>query len=524
MKKLSNEVTTLLSQRYLKPEEDWSGLVSRVVNHVCKEELLSFKADCYEDILNRVWLPNSPALVNSGTQTGGLMACFVVGPDEDNLENHVAVLGDIAAVGKRGGGCGFTGTFIRQEGAPVAGSAHGYAYGPNKWAVQVSGYLDMITQGGFRNMALMYSLRSDHPDLEKFISLKQNNNERFCYNFNQSVMATHTWMRAALQPFTKENILLWRIAKNAWTNGDPGLLFYTTINENTPYKMCGCSLETTNPCGEQPLPSYGSCNLGSINVAHDLFFDSNNRYKYSHLANVASRVTQFLDNVGSANIFPNDKFKIWYEDHRPVGVGIMGFADLCLRMEIAYGSQESLQVLAKILGTIQLACLERSKELGQLRGIPSHCKNLGRRNITVTSIAPTGSIGFLAECSHSIEPIFSPRYKRTDERGETYTFIHPLADKPFFVSSIGARIPTWQQHIDVQAVAQRYVDSAISKTINMPHEASVSDVFQAMIYAWENECKGVTIYRDGSRSFQILEDIKEEDQAILDCPNGICEI
>ena len=185
---LSYEAQSLLEQRYLEPRETWEDLVDRVVDHVCEGETYDYKGIVFDDIRRMVWLPNSPCLVNSGKKNGGLMACFVVGPTEDTLESHVETLGDIAAVGKRGGGCGFTGAFIRPEGAPVAGSAHGYAYGPNSWALRVSDYLDMITQGGFRKMALMYTMNADHQDLQSFIDLKKDKNERFCYNFNQSIL------------------------------------------------------------------------------------------------------------------------------------------------------------------------------------------------------------------------------------------------------------------------------------------------------------------------------------------------
>lgn len=522
---LAPDIERLLKQRYYKPGENWRDLVQRVVDHVCQDDE-EFKPIAFHYIYNRIWLPNSPTLFSSGTKNGGLAACFTVGPDKDTLEHHVDTLGDIAAVGKFGGGCGFTGTFIREEGAKVAGSTHGFAYGPNNWAVRVSDYLDMITQGGARRMALMYTMRSDHPDLDKFISLKQTDDERFAYNFNQSVMATDSWMmNAANGKNSPEKEQLMRLARNAWNNGDPGLLFHTTINENTPYKTCGCpSIEVTNPCGEQPMPPYATCVLGSINVSHEIFFDDDGTYNYGELSRAAIALTRFLDNVGSVNRFPNEKFEQWYEDHRPIGVGMMGFADACLEQKMEYGKQASLSFLGALLGVISSAALSESERLGEERGVPHHCGRVGRRNITTTTIAPTGSIGFLAGCSHGIEPIFSPIYKRTDERGEEYTFEHPLRDRPYFVSAIGENTPSWKEHIDVQAMAQAFIDSATSKTINMPYEATVDDVYKAMVYAWQKGCKGITIYRDGSRQFQVLEDVKEEDLSVLDCPDGICEV
>lgn len=524
---LSKDVQRLLDQRYLKDGEDWNGLVKRVVDHVCDGEDQWYKQEVTEHLTRRVWLPNSPCLVNSGTKTGGLFACFVVGPDEDTLESHVSVLGDIAAVGKRGGGCGFTGTNIRPEGSSVSGSSHGFAYGPNNWALRVSDYLEMITQGGFRRMALMYTMRSDHPDLDKFIELKQTVDEKFAHNFNQSVMATDEWMNLATSGDNGERLQLVKLAKNAWNNGEPGLLFHTTINENTPYKTCGCKIEATNPCGEQPIPSYGSCNLGSINVSHQYFYDNNDNFDYARLARVVMVITRFLDNVGSKNIFPNEKFKEWYDNHRPIGIGVMGYADALLKLKLKYGTPDGLEFLSRIMEVIQKVSYSTSEQLGKERGIPSHCEKVGRRNITTVSIAPTGSIGFIAECSHGIEPIFSPVYQRTDERGEIYLFSHPKREEDYFASCLNDdsnKIPSWKEHVDVQATVQKYCDSAVSKTINMSNDAKVKDVLNAFIYAWESGCKGVTVYRDGSRQFQVLEDVKEEDSLLQDCPTGVCEL
>ena len=447
MEPLSFEAQSLLEQRYLEPRETWEDLVDRVVDHVCEGESYEYSGKVFDDIRRMVWLPNSPCLVNSGKSNGGLMACFVVGPTKDTLENHVETLGDIAAVGKRGGGCGFTGAYIRPMGSPVSGSAHGYAYGPNAWALRVSDYLDMITQGGFRKMALMYAINADHPDLEGFINLKKDKDERFCYNFNQSVFADDEWMIRNARTDELATGAFKMLVENAWLNGEPGLLFSDCINDCSPYDICGCDISSTNPCGEQPLPPYGSCNLASINIAHDHFYDRRGEFKYDLLDDVVRRLTRFLDNVGSKNIFPNGKFKAWYDKHRPIGIGIMGFADMLLRMGMRYGSARSNDIVRDIMGTISGASYLESASLGQERGIPEHCKKVDRRNITTTSIAPTGSIGFLAGVSHGIEPIFSPIYQRTDERGETYVFEHPMKNDDCFASSINtdkAKVPSWK--------------------------------------------------------------------------------
>jgi ribonucleoside-diphosphate reductase alpha chain len=525
---LSHNVESLLEQRYYQPGETWTDLVNRVVSYVCSDEPVGFKNSVKKQLEDRIWLPNSPCLVNAGLSNSGLMACFVVGPDEDTLEHHVDVLGDIALVGKRGGGAGFSGAAFRPEGSSVAGSAHGYAYGPNQWAIRVSEYLDMISQGGFRRMALMYSLPANHADIYKFIKLKHNGNERFGYNFNQSVFATDEWMKAATNGhLTDESETLVSIADHAHANGEPGLLFDTRINNNTPYTTCGCKISTTNPCGEQPLPSYGSCNLGSINLDHEIFYTNLNNFNFPVLASIVTYMTRFLDNIGTKNVFPNEKFKNWYDQHRPIGIGVMGFADALLRLGYTYGASDSLKFISDVMQVIQGESYRASEKLGQERGIPEHCRAVNRRNITTVSIAPTGSIAFLGECSHSIEPIFSPKYQRTDERGETYIFEHPESSQPHFRSTLNEdknKIPSWRQHIDIQAAAQKYVDSGVSKTINMLNGVSKKDVYNAFVYAWQKRCKGITIYRDGSRDLQVLEDIKEKDSLIQECPSGVCDL
>jgi ribonucleoside-diphosphate reductase alpha chain len=227
------------------------------------------------------------------------------------------------------------------------------------------------------------------------------------------------------------------------------------------------------------------------------------------------------------NIFPDGKFKAWYEDHRPIGVGVMGFADALMRFKIAYGSGESTSFADLVMQTIRNASYLTSEELAVERGYPAHAGIVGRRNITTVSIAPTGSIAFIAGCSHGIEPIFSPVYKRTDERGEEYLFKHPNRYEDFFRSSINEKkdmMPTWREHLDIQSAMQSNVDSGVSKTINMVNGVTQEDVLEAMKTAWLLGCKGITVYRDGSRQIQVLEDLKEEDSLLIDCPSGVCDL
>lgn len=522
---LEPSVEKLLQQRYYKTGENWFSLVKRIVDNVCQNETDEYKESVFELIFNRVFLPNSPCLVNAGTRNQGLLACFTVTPTEDDLGAHIDSLKDIALVAKHGGGCGFAGTFFRPKNSPVAGSAHGYSYGPNAWAIRVSEYMDMITQSGFRKMALMYNLRSDHPDLDEYIELKQNGDEKFAYNFNQSVMATDEWMEQAQIEGTKENEQFLRLCKNAWNNGEPGLMFYDTINNNTPYKMFGETIAQSNPCSEQLLPSHLACVLASINISHDYFFE-NDTFQIDKLEYVSTVATRFLDNIGDANSFPSEKFKQRYEGFRPIGLGIMGYADALLKQKMRYGNSNALQFLEQTIKHMYRSARDESVRLGVVKGIPSKIGRLGRRNVTLVSIAPTGSIGFISNCSHSIEPIFSPSFMRTDERGETYFFEHPLAKEDYFSSAINidkSKIVTPDEHLDTQIVAQKHCDSGISKTVNLPNDTTVDDIKEIFIKAWQNGCKGITVYRDGSRQIQVLES-KEEDSFVTQCKNGVCEL
>lgn len=520
---LSQNTEKLLKQRYYLLGETWEQLVDRNVHHIIGGDLT--KAQIYRELIgNRVFLPNSPSLVNAGRKTGGLFACFTVGPTEDTLEASFNTLTDIALVAKKGGGAGFTGSFLRPKNSPVAGSAHGYAYGPNGMAEMISFAMDKITQSGFRKMALMYTLSAEHADIESFIHLKQTGNELACYNFNQSVFAKDEWMNRALaHPDGYEAQLLNKIAQHAWQNGEPGLLFEDTIND-CQYKQTGQYIYTTNPCSEQGLPPYGSCNLASINLNHDYFNDEHG-FVTAKLEDVVRKMVYYLDRTGTVNQFPTQKHHDWYQENRPIGIGIMGLADLYLRYGIKYGSHDSIEFLDEIMWRIQETSYDASIELGKELGVPLQCQKLDkpRRNITTVSIAPTGSIAMIAECSHGIEPIFSPSFERIDERGAKYIYTHPKANEDYFVSAVGERQATWKEQIDLVAIAQQFCDSGISKTINLPNNATVSDVKDAMIYAWKNHCKGITVYRDGSRTFQVLNNVPTtEDIVNANCKDGAC--
>lgn len=540
---MSSNAQRLLAQRYLQPgETGWHDVVNRIIRNVAVQASYDYQEFIASDLLQRVWMPNSPCIWGAGSKIGGLFACFVVGPTLDELEDHAETLKDIAVVTRFGGGCGFTGTMIRQKDAPVSGSAHGKAYGPNWWAVNTAAYAEMISQGGKRNAALMYTLRSDHPDLEQFIELKQTKDEKFAHNFNQSVMATDEFMRTAIdEPDSNEARILARIAFNSWRNGEPGLLFYDTINQRSPYYATGQRIEATNPCGEEPLPPYGACNLGSVNLNHSVFYDNNDRFNYDRLEPVVRRMTRFLDDVGTVNRFPNEKFETWYNDNRPVGIGIMGFADALLRQEVPYGHPSSIAFISNVCRAIMEISYDESTIMGRQFGIPKHCEQYGRRNITTGSIAPTGSIALMADCSHSLEPIYSPKYIRYDQHGNAYEVEHELAHMPYFRSTVNddiSKVPNFADHVRLQAAAQAYIDAGVSKTINFMYSATPDDVLEAMKLAWVLGCKGITGYRDGSRETQVLNvvsnpstqalavEVKGDEEFQFDpsCPTGVCTI
>lgn len=554
---LNDVAQNVASTRYFRKDdngkniEDWDGLVNRVVTAVCGHESSEYKREISKLIYSTKFLPNSPCLVNAGNPVGGLLACFVTKSPEDSWVGMCENIANFGHIARRGGGCGVDFSQIRPSGSRVFGSTHYKACGPIHHMIVVAEAMNSITQAGFRGMANMGVLRVDHPDIMKFIVCKQREFalkyllkedffdhfsklngkthehanillDKFISNFNISVLATDEFMRAVerdgnfdlrfgdeVYQTIKAKSLFNLIVNNAWANGDPGMLFYDAMN-NGPYKYSGQKLTATNPCGEQMLPQWGSCNLGSIDVSK--FYDADaNDVDWVALEKAICTAFQFLDNVIDANKFPTQEFEDWAKNNRPVGLGIMGWADLLLKMKIPYGEEESLKFgnrLGKFFKDVSHA---KSVELAEQRGTPHACQHREldyRRNATTLSIAPTGSIALIAGCSSSAEPIYAPVTFRKDNTGH-YEMPHPCADEEYFRCALdkqqdGKREVTWEQHVDMQAVFQKYVDSGISKTINMPSAASRDDVANAYMRAWKAGCKGVTIYRDGCKTTQVL--------------------
>lgn len=531
--------------------EDWNGLVNRVVEHVCKKESSSFKQKVFDLIYATRFLPNSPCLVNSGTNVGGLLACFVTKSPEDSWLGFMENIANFGHIARRGGGCGVDFSNIRPEGEKVAGSTHYRACGPIRHMIVVAEAMNSITQSGFRGMANMGVLRVDHPDIMKFIVCKQRDFalkyllkedifrhfdqlkgqtteqtnivlDKFLSNFNISVLVTDKFMKAVeddgdfdlvfkgkVYETLKARKIFDAIVKNAWKNGDPGILFYDAVN-NGPYKYSGQKITATNPCGEQPLPQFASCNLGSIDIAK--FYDpKTNDVNWNALREAIRISVQFLDNVIDANMFPTPEFEQWAKDNRPIGLGVMGLADLLMSLGLAYGSPDSLAFAEKLMKFFKDVTHEKSVELGKERGTPKACnyKELDyRRNVTTLTIAPTGSISLLAGCNGSIEPFFSSVTMRFDNTGQ-YEIPCKNADMAHFRCAVdklhnGEKEVKWHEHVDMQIAFQKYVDSAISKTINMPNSATEDDVYAAYMRAWKGGCKGITIYRDKCKTTQVL--------------------
>ncbi len=542
--------------------EDWNDLALRVVNHVCRDEDDKYRKKIFKLIRDTKFLPNSPCLVNSGKPgPNGLLACHVSPPPQDSWDDmcrNVKTFGDIA---RRGGGNGMCLSAIRPEGDPVFGSTHAKACGPIQHMRVISETMSSITQAGFRGMANLASLHVSHPDIENFIICKQRDKalksllkedifqhydqlknrtdeqinivlDKYLSNFNISVLVTDDFMESVVNDSDwdlvfgeriyrtiKAKELFHLIAKSAWQNGDPGLLFYNAIN-NGPYKFSKQEITATNPCGEEPLPAThdgkllrgGSCNLGSIDISK--FFDRDRAVDWQSLKKAIHVCVQFLDNVINVNVFPDDNFYIWAEENRPVGLGIMGWADLLLKLRIAYGSKRSLELAQEVAKFFEDEAHRISVKLAKERGTPKACQYDGlehRRNVTLTSIAPTGSISLLAGCSSSIEPIFSPVVHRYDNTGHSQ-FQHSDATKNYFRCAVDVdnkdREVTAAEHIDMQSAFQKFGSSGISKTINMPQNATVSDVESAYLRAWKSGCfpKNTIVYTpDGVKNIDELQ-------------------
>lgn len=487
-----------------------------------------------EAIASLSFIPNSPCLMNAGRPAGQLAACFVL-PIEDNLESIFQTLKDTALIHQTGGGTGFSFSRIRPHGDSIF-PAFGVAGGPLSFIELFDTATYLIDRHRVRPGANMGVLHVSHPDAEAFITAKEKPG-RLC-NFNLSVAVDDRFVECLkrgddyplVHPRTGVEIgrrpadkMLELIAQSAWSCGDPGLIFIDRINQANPTPGMG-RLEATNPCGEQPLLPYESCVLGSINLTRVL---DGQRIRFERIDALTRLAVHFLDNVVEINRYPLRQVEEWSRTNRKIGLGVMGFADLLILMGISYQSQKAIEMAEAIMSRIQHCAREASAELAERRGnFPSFDHSIfpgkgvsKRRNATLTTIAPTGTISLIAGVSSGIEPVFAFEAKRRIV-DTVYDDVHPIYARyqregkpisPKIFQTAWDVDPEW--HIRIQAAFQKYTDNAVSKTINVPSSAGRADVRSLFLKAHETGVKGITVYRDQSREDQILQacSIKNEE-------------
>jgi len=494
------------------------------------------------------FIPNSPTLFNAGTEIGQLSACFVL-PVGDSLESIFDAVKDMSLIEKSGGGVGFDFSKLRPNG-DIVRSTKGVASGPVSFMRVFDTATEVIKAGGKRRGAMMGILRVDHPDIIEFIASKQK--PEFLSNFNISVAVADDFMKTLeedreywlINPRNKEKVRklkakdVWNLmVKSAWESGDPGVIFIDEINRHNPTPEIG-RIESTNPCGEQPLLPYESCNLGSINLSRMV---EDGKINWKKLRQMVRNAVHFLDNVVDANKYPLKEIEAITRANRKIGLGVMGFADTLIKLGIPYNSKEALQLGESIMEFIEEESHKKSVEIGEERGsFPNFKKSIWKdkysamRNATVTTIAPTGSISIIAGCSSGIEPIFAISFIRNVLSGTRLFETNPLFEimakergfysaklleeiaktgsvqkiegipddiRRLFVTALDIE-PEW--HVRMQATFQKYTDNAVSKTVNLPTEATVEDVRNVYELAWKLKCKGVTVFRYGSKPEQVL--------------------
>ncbi len=553
--RLSRNAIEILKARYLlrgidgKIKEAPEQMFLRVARHVAKADknygLDPRKAEkeFYSMMSDLDFLPNSPTLMNAGTDLGQLSACFVL-PLEDSIGSIFQTLKDMALIHKSGGGTGFSFSQIRPR-DDIVSSSKGIASGPVSFMKIFDKATDIIKQGGKRRGANMGLLRVDHPDIMEFIAAKDRGE---LHNFNISVAITDRFMQAVMHgrsfdlinPRTgkKSGRMMARkifdaIVRNAWAGGEPGVIFIDEINRKNILKD---SLDAVNPCGEQPLYPYESCNLGSINLVNMIEDD---KVDWEKLRQTVRKAVHFLDNVIDINRFPLKEIERMTLENRKIGLGIMGFADMLMKLNISYSSNEAVLTAIETMRFINQEARAASEEIGRIRGsFPGFKKSrLAKkyrhmRNATVTTIAPTGSISMIAGVSSGIEPNFALNYHREILGGKKMFESHPIfaarakkerywgirqkvsnlssvqhlkeippALRKVFVTALD--IPP-DQHVRIQAAFQLNTDNAVSKTVNLPNNARIEDARDVFLLAYSLKCKGITLYRYGSKGKQVL--------------------
>ena len=565
--RLSHNARIILDYRYLRKNaagrviETPGQLFRRVARNIAESERIYDPAAPVQVCADRFYalmaglrfLPNSPTLMNAGRELQQLSACFVL-PVADSLESIFDAVKQTALIHQSGGGTGFSFSRLRPKSDRVL-TTSGVASGPVSFMRIFNMATEVIKQGGARRGANMGILRVDHPDIEEFIAVKDQPAE--LTNFNLSVAVTDDFMRAVernttyplINPRTgrvvarpRARAVFDRLASAAWRTGDPGLVFLDRINRDNPTPELA-PIEATNPCGEMPLLPYESCNLGSINLTTmTRRVGGRVEIDWPLLAETVHLAVRFLDNVIDQNRFPLQPIADITRMNRKIGLGVMGFADLLILLGVPYDSDDGLKLAEQLMRFIRDESIAASQRLGLERGAfpefsRSHLAARGeppRRNATTTSIAPTGTLSILAGCSSGIEPLYAVRYVRTAIDHVQLHETHPLfvrmakaagcwtaavqrelgrRESIQDLQAIPAELrrlfvtahditPEW--HIRMQAAFQRHTDNAVSKTINFPPTATVNDVKRSFLLAYREDCKGITVYRSGSRERQVL--------------------
>jgi len=546
---LTDNAKTVLKSRYLlrnekggitETPEQLFERVAHAIAHVEKSARAQWEKRFLELMVSRRFMPNSPTLMNAGKKGGQLSACFVL-PIADTLKDIFETLKDAALIQQSGGGTGFGFSELRAKGSRVSSSTMGTAAGPVGFMRVFDAATDAVKQGGTRRGANMAILRVDHPDIREFIQCKRD--QTSITNFNISIGVTNDFMRALeiggfydLKDPTSGKVIgkasapeIFKEAiESAWACGDPGVVFLDRINFFNPTPKLG-DMKSTNPCGEQPLLAYESCNLGSLNLGQ---YVAEQKFDWKLFRDDAHLAVRFLDNVIDANAYPISETRQITLKNRKIGLGVMGFADALLLMGMAYDSPEAMAFGERVMGYLNTEAKKASAELAKKRGAFPNFKGslwekLGYpklRNATVTTVAPTGTISMIAGASSGIEPIFSGVFYRNVLDGARLLDIHPSVELLLKKHGLKREEITEEQiskhlgsawkpsssvsvdaHVRMQAMFQRHSDSAVSKTINLSQSATSEDIGKAYRLAYELGCKGITVYRDQSRGTQVLE-------------------
>lgn len=570
---LSENALVVLNKRYFKKDakgktcEDWKGMITRIAENISAGDKGKFNR-YYKLLDSGCFLPNSPTLMNAGSDLQQLSACFVL-PIEDSMESIFETVKNAALIHKSGGGTGFSFNRLRESNARVR-STNGVSSGPISFLKVYNAATDAVKQGGTRRGANMAILNVNHPQILDFITCKEDTTQ--LTNFNLSVGLTESFMQAVYQddeyelvsPSSRKVINKLRardvfdlIVEMAYKNGEPGIVFLDRINRFNPTPKLG-DIESTNPCGEQPLLPYEACNLGSINLAA---FIEKGKIDWDALRNTVCDSVDFLDDVIGASRFPLKQIEKMAKGNRKIGLGVMGWADMLFQLKIPYASEDAIELAEELMEFIDFHAKLRSMQLAQQKepfpnfpnsiydkgkllrdkkkldwtSLSKEIKNNGLRNATVTTIAPTGTISMIVDTSSGIEPQFSLVFTKNVMDGESLLYVNKYFEKALkdanlyqkellekissegsiqHLKEIPAKIkkvfqtshdisPEW--HIRMQAAFQKYTDNAVSKTINFNKDATKEDVRTAFEFAYKLGCKGVTVYRDGSRDNQVLQ-------------------